>query len=303
MAGVARRGRSLGDVIVKQGSKYVLAGSGDEIHMLTFDFSETLAYICSSVGSHYAATLAAADSTHLLSALETPERVASLDASFRKAYKSVDGEYPNFGSGAGLDHDGWWRMVVEKTFEGALGGGGGGGGGEEGESLYGRAMELLEEGGEVYPQLVDHFTSDRAYGVYPDVRPALDGLGSHEGLVVGIVTNMTARVNSTLASLDLDGYADFVVDSHSVGVTKPHPDIFAAALRAGSEAHALDLVGMVEQDPDRVVALHVGDSHPFDYVGAQSAPGFAGLLLSRSDARSPPPDSVDQDHVIHSLDL
>ena len=300
MAGMAatRGGRSLGDVMVKQGSKYVHAGSGGEIHMLTFDFSETLAYICSSVGAHYATTLASADKTTLLSALETPERVASLDAAFRKAYKTVDGEYPNFGSRAGLDHDGWWRMVVEQTFEGALGGGG-----EEEESLYGRAMELLEEGGEVYPQLVDHFTSDRAYAVYPDVRPALQELGAQDGLVVGIVTNMTAKVNSTLASLQLDGFADFVVDSHSVGVTKPHPDIFAAALRAGSDAHALDLVGMVEENPDQVVALHVGDSYPFDYVGAQSAPGFAGLLLSRSDARSPPPASVDRGDIVHSLDL
>ena len=98
----------------------------------------------------------------------------------------------------------------------------------------------------------------------PGTREALDRLRSG-GLRLAVVSNSDGRVEEALAAADLRDYFDVVLDSALVGVEKPDPAIFRAALEA------LDVA------PSQ--ALYVGDLYDVDVVGARAAGMEAVLLL------------------------
>ena len=87
------------------------------------------------------------------------------------------------------------------------------------------------------------------------------------GLRLGIVSNSDGRVEQALAASGLRDYFDVVIDSSLVGVEKPDPAIFRAAL------DALDI------GPEE--ALYVGDLYEVDVVGARAA-GIEAVLLASS---------------------
>ena len=77
------------------------------------------------------------------------------------------------------------------------------------------------------------------------------------GLLLGVVSNSEGRVEEALKAAGLRDYFDVVVDSGVVGIEKPDPRIFQAALQALHVA------------PEE--ALYVGDLYEVDVLGAQSA--------------------------------
>jgi HAD superfamily hydrolase (TIGR01509 family) len=84
------------------------------------------------------------------------------------------------------------------------------------------------------------------------------------GLRLAVVSNSDGRVEQALAAAGLRDYFDVVVDSAVVGVEKPDPRIFQAAL---------DRLGV---KPDE--AIYVGDLYAIDVVGARAA-GMEAVLL------------------------
>jgi putative hydrolase of the HAD superfamily len=103
--------------------------------------------------------------------------------------------------------------------------------------------------------------------LFDDVAPALSQLKGR-GLTLGLITNVDHDISPTCQELGLSSYLDFLVTSLEVGVGKPAPAIFRAALeRAGVEASE---------------AIHVGDQYHADVLGARSA-GIKPLLLDRGD--------------------
>lgn len=87
------------------------------------------------------------------------------------------------------------------------------------------------------------------------------------GLRLGIVSNSDGRVEQALAASGLRDYFDVVIDSSLVGVEKPDPAIFRAAL---------DALGIRPEE-----ALYVGDLYEVDVVGARAA-GIEAVLLAPS---------------------
>jgi putative hydrolase of the HAD superfamily len=85
------------------------------------------------------------------------------------------------------------------------------------------------------------------------------------GLQLGVVSNSDGRVEQALQQAGLRDYFDVVIDSSLVGVEKPDPRIFLAALEA---------LGV---RPDE--ALYVGDLYEVDVVGARGA-GIEAVLLT-----------------------
>ena len=67
--------------------------------------------------------------------------------------------------------------------------------------------------------------------VAPDTREALDRLRA-AGIRLGVVSNSDGRVEEALVAAGLRDYFDVVLDSALVGVEKPDPAIFRAALAA-----------------------------------------------------------------------
>lgn len=86
--------------------------------------------------------------------------------------------------------------------------------------------------------------------------PLLDELRA-QGYRLGAVSNSNGMIEQQLARVGLGPRLDFVLDSHWVGVEKPHPEIFNLALeRARVSA------------PE---AVFVGDSYATDIYGARGA--------------------------------
>ena len=94
------------------------------------------------------------------------------------------------------------------------------------------------------------------------------------GLRLGVVSNSDGRVEQALQAAGLRGYFDVVVDSALVGVEKPDPRIFYAAL---------DALGVSPGE-----ALYVGDLYEVDVVGARAA-GMEAVLLGTPESASEQP--------------
>ena len=110
--------------------------------------------------------------------------------------------------------------------------------------------------------------------VFSDVNPALGRLQERR-LALGVVSNFNAMLGDYLAQLDLKEWFSVVVCSADVGVTKPDPVIFHAAIKH---------LGMLPEQ-----AIYVGDDLHNDYHGARQA-GLHAVWLNRDGA--PTPDGV-----------
>lgn len=113
--------------------------------------------------------------------------------------------------------------------------------------------------------------------VPPDAPALLDSLRA-QSYALGVISNSNGMIEQQLARLGLAPRFDFVLDSHRVGVEKPHPEIFHLALeRAG--------VGAPE-------AVFVGDSYATDVRGARGA-GLHAVLFDPTGIYDPPSPGVD----------
>jgi len=127
----------------------------------------------------------------------------------------------------------------------------------------------------------ERFTRAIAWRVYDDVRPLLRDLRAR-GLVLGVISNWTGDLDDVLSRTGLRDAFDVVLDSARFGYEKPHPEIFAEAVRSAAVAPA--------------DALHVGDSIEHDVEGA-SGFGMRAVLIDRANrhaafARAPRIDDL-----------
>ena len=84
------------------------------------------------------------------------------------------------------------------------------------------------------------------------------------GLILAVISNADGRVEADLERAGLRAQFATVVDSHVVGVEKPHPEIFNVAL------------ARIQATPD--AALYVGDVFSIDVLGARGA-GMDAVLV------------------------
>jgi len=100
--------------------------------------------------------------------------------------------------------------------------------------------------------------------VDPQLEAILIGLRAR-GLGLGVISNSSGTLETHLRDLGLARHFQFVIDSHHAGVEKPHPDIFAEALRRAGGVPA-------------GAALYAGDVYGIDVLGASGA-GLHGVLF------------------------
>jgi putative hydrolase of the HAD superfamily len=130
------------------------------------------------------------------------------------------------------------------------------------------------------------FSDPATYKLFDDVRPALQALAAR-GLKLGVISNFEPWLERVL---ELEGVRDqFVATAISgvVGVAKPDPGIFHAALeQAGVPADA---------------CLHVGDSLDHDVAGARAV-GMVPVLIDRH-ARLPDAEELRVETLAELVDL
>ncbi len=103
--------------------------------------------------------------------------------------------------------------------------------------------------------------------LYDDVLPALKAI-KDMGLTIGLISNVDKDITEMLEKLKLNSLLEVIVTSQEIGFTKPHPEIFEAAIKkAGINADE---------------AIYVGDQYKIDVLGANDV-GMSGILLDRMD--------------------
>ena len=120
------------------------------------------------------------------------------------------------------------------------------------------AVPLAEE-------LLDPVNGGNYQMVFEDVLPALDALQAR-GKRLGIISNFTPNCETLLRALGLAQYFDFFIVSGIIGIEKPDPRIFHAAIAAAGKP-ASEMV-------------YIGDSVHHDLEGANGA-GMDAILIDR----------------------
>jgi len=138
-------------------------------------------------------------------------------------------------------------------------------------SLLARKLGIEDDAESLARRVYEEFGDPARWMAYADVRPAFERL-RERGLALGIISNWDRRLESILASLGLTEMLDTVVSSAVVGLRKPDPRIFE---------HACEAVGVAGHE-----AVHVGDHHYADVLGASSA-GLYPVLIDRHGIRDP----------------
>ena len=105
------------------------------------------------------------------------------------------------------------------------------------------------------------------FALFDDVLSTLKNL-KEQGLILGLLTNLSKDVDSICRRLGLEPYLDFIVSSGEVGVDKPDPRFFQAALKQAAV------------EPQE--AVHVGDQYKIDIEGARGV-GITPILIDRYD--------------------
>lgn len=117
---------------------------------------------------------------------------------------------------------------------------------------------------EVMMQVAEGFKQISIWShVFPETASYLETL-RRRGYRLGVVSNSLGLIEAQLRSVNLASHFQFIIDSHLVGVEKPHPEIFRMALERGGD------------EPSGTV--FVGDLYSTDVGGAQNA-GLKGVLM------------------------
>lgn len=117
---------------------------------------------------------------------------SDLNKAFRKSFKEISAEYPNFGKGVLNSPRRWWKTVVNDAFR--------------------QVVDEKQIPDHLGDELYDHFKSSAAYEIYPDVKPFFSTMRELKQqwskkddpvLYVGVISNSDPRVKSVLQSLGL----------------------------------------------------------------------------------------------------
>ena len=137
------------------------------------------------------------------------------------------------------------------------------------EALFLGAGVPPERLGEVRQALMQMHRELHLWCAVPERTSEALGRLKAAGLRLAVVSNSEGKVAQALEAAGLRDYFDVVVDSGLIGIEKPDPRIFEAAL---------DQLGVAPGE-----ALYVGDLYDVDIVGARAA-GIEAVLISDSTA-------------------
>ncbi len=114
------------------------------------------------------------------------------------------------------------------------------------------------------------FSDPATYKLFDDVRPALAAL-AERGLQLGVISNFEPWLRDVLRLEGVEELFGVVAISGVLGVAKPDPAIFRAALAEAGAAPSS--------------AIHVGDQLTTDVDGARAV-GITPVLIDRFDRRA-----------------
>ena len=205
---------------------------------VTFDAAGTLFRLSEPVGVTYAR--AARRHGHDVS----PEALVS---AFHRAWRTIPGPHDESGNDPHVAEVRWWREVVDRCF-----------------ALAGLEASIAPMD-TIFAELFEEFSQPGRWELFPETLDTLRVL-REKGYPIAVVSNFDRRFHRVAEGHGMAPFFDEVLLSGELGLSKPHPAIFAAAAeRLGIEPGAI---------------LHIGDDPEADWHGARSA-GFQVFELDR----------------------
>ncbi len=114
---------------------------------------------------------------------------------------------------------------------------------------------------------VQQLSQGMNFALFDDVLSTLKAL-KEKNFTLGLLTNLDRDMKPICHELGLEPYIDFIVTPGEVGVDKPEPPIFLAALQQARVSAS--------------EAVHVGDQYKLDVSGAMGV-GIKPILIDRYD--------------------
>lgn len=170
---------------------------------------------------------------------------------FKKNFKRLANEYPNFGYNSIINWHEWWRLLVIQTLNDASG-------------------TKLDENlvNNVACKLINQYETPLCWTKFNKADDLIQSV-KEAGKFVGIISNFDARLKQLMKNMNF-AHIDFVVTSYEAGAMKPNKAIFDKALY---ECGTFVL-------PNE--ALHIGNEIELDCKGALDA-GWSGVLIRNCD--------------------
>jgi putative hydrolase of the HAD superfamily len=129
-----------------------------------------------------------------------------------------------------------------------------------------RAVGVRDEDSETCRSAIwESWVGTEFFNLYPDVASALAALKA-AGYRLAVISNWEPRLELLCRNHGLADHFEFVLASEAEGYAKPGPHLFRRALE------------LAAIEPGK--AVHVGDSHEHDVLGATAA-GIDAILLDR----------------------
>lgn len=143
-----------------------------------------------------------------------------------------------------IDHGFWWTFHIHLLHQ----------------------LHLFDEG--VRDRLVENTQNSANWDqILPGTRQLLDRI--RQRYAIAVISNSDGRIDAVLGRCGICDCFASITDSGLVGHEKPHPEIFATALR--------------KMKADPADSLYVGDVYSVDYIGARNA-GMDAVLFDVSGA-------------------
>lgn len=199
------------------------------IKAVSFDAGGTLIHLCEPVGTTY---------SRIAGEFEIQAQPEPLELAFRSVWKATP---PPFSGDCEMGEATWWKMVVKKVFETALGT---------------TEFTSVANFDNFFDHLYGHFAEPGAWELDADALAVLDQL-KELGIKTGIISNFDDRLLRILSDLKILDFFDPIVISNEIRSSKPAPEIFRFAISEfGLPAESI---------------LHIGDDPVCDVEGAKAA--------------------------------
>ncbi|XP_068155496.1 rhythmically expressed gene 2 protein [Drosophila tropicalis] len=169
-----------------------------------------------------------------------------LELCFRRQFKNMSKDHPNFGQGPGkMGWQCWWKDLVVQTFRCVDG------------SIPQEQLDTIAE------HLLAIFRTRACWEHVNGAKELVERV-RNAGKCVGVISNFDPSLRQVLDEMNFMNQFDFVLTSYEAGVMKPNPSIFRIPLqRLNIAPHE---------------ALHIGNKSDMDYMGARNS-GWSGLLV------------------------
>jgi REG-2-like HAD superfamily hydrolase len=177
---------------------------------------------------------------------------------FKKNFKSLKKEHPNFGSES-IGYEKWWTRLVTQVLSEAS-----------------RNQIVKKDLENIAKRLINKYETDECWEKFKKTDELIDALRK-EKKVIGVISNFDSRLHNLFTQMELLDF-HFVITSYEAKCEKPDAQIFQLALKQASDVisppNFQDFLAIKPSE-----SLHIGNERENDSEAAKNA-GWSSVLIA-----------------------